>query len=184
MIRICLVLLSIATGLHAAPERYQLDMSQSDVAFTYIFEGAEKQGQMPVHSADMLIDLDNVSASKVTVTLRADAARAGFLFATEAMKGPQVLNTARHPTIRFQSTRFNGDLSGATVNGNLTVRGVTRPVTLKAELYRQRGTEATDRSKLTVLLTGQIDRNAFGADGYPGFVGPTIGLRILARITR
>ena len=184
MIRLFFVLISIAGLAHAAPERYRLDPSQSDVAFTYLFEGAQKTGQMPIQSADMLIDIDNVPASRVDVTLNAHAARAGFIFATEAMKSPQVLSTGQHPVIRFQSTRFSGDVRGATVLGNLTVRGVTRKVALKAELYRQRGTEATDHSKLTVLLTGRIDRRDFGAVGYPDFVGPEIGLRIIARIER
>ena len=173
-----------ASLANAAPERYVLDAARSDVGFTYSFEGTEKAGKMPVQSAVLLIDLDNVPASQVTVTLNASAARAGFIFATEVMKGPKVLDTARHPVIRFQSTSFQGDLRGATVTGNLTLRGVTHQVTLNAGLYRQRGTELGDRDNLTVLLTGTINRNEFGAVGFPDYVGPDIGLRVLARITR
>jgi len=35
-----------------------------------------------------------------------------------------------------------------------------------------------------VLLTGSINRNDYGADGFPGYVGPMIGLRIVAQMTR
>jgi len=179
---ICLSLL--ASPLLAGPERYQLDVARSDVGFSYTFSGEERTGMMPVTEAEMLIDLDNVPNSQVSVTLNPGQARAGFLFATQVMKGPEVLDTRNHPTIHFVSTGFAGDLSGATVTGNLTVRGVTRGVTLQAGLFRQRGTEAGDRDNLTVLLTGAINRDDFGASGFPGYVGPMIALRIIARINR
>ena len=184
MLRLFLVLYLMAMPALAEPVRYHLDTPRSSVGFTYDFQGNEKTGKMPVQSAEMLIDLDNVPGSQVSVTLNADAAKAGFIFATEVMRGPKVLDTAHHPLIHFRSARFDGDLSGATVTGDLTIRGVTRPVTLKAGLFRQRGTEVGDRDNLTILLTGVVDRRAFGADGFPGYVGPMIGLNILARITR
>ena len=139
---------------------------------------------MPVSSADLLIDLDNLPASRVLVTLNAAGARAGFIFATEAMKSRKVLYTARFPEIHFRSTRIVGDLRGAKVTGDLTVRGVTRQVVLDARLFRQRGTEPQDRRNLLVELTGAIPRSAFGANGYPNLVGDEISLRIIARITR
>lgn len=179
-----LLFILIASLAHAGPERYQLDAAHSQVQFSFGFEGSTRMGRMPVKSADLLIDLDSLPASKVSVTLDARAARAGFIFATEAMKSTEVLDTRRFPEIHFRSTRFRGDLSGATVTGDLTVRGQTRPVTLKAELFRQRGTDVNDRNNLVVLLTGAISRTAFGARGYPGLVGDTIGLRIIAQIEK
>lgn len=184
MLRLSLLLCFCASLAHAALERYRLDTARSEVMFTYTFEGTEKTGKMPVKSAEIRINLDNIPNSQVSVTLDASAARAGFVFATEMMKGPEVLDTAHHPTIHFQSTSIQGDLSGATVTGNLTIRGVTRMVELEAELYRQRGTAEGDRDNLTVLLTGAVNRADYGAIGFPGFVGKRIGLRILARITR
>jgi len=183
--RILLLCLTfLAAPAWSEPQIYRLDVEQSDVGFTYTFEGGEKRGTMPVQSAEMRIDLDNVPASQVNVTLNPSKARAGFIFATQMMKGPEVLDTGNHPTIQFRSTSVKGDLSGATVIGDLTVRGVTRPVTLQAGLFRQRGTEVGDRDNLTILLTGAIDRNDFGAGGFGSYVGPTIGLRIVARISR
>ena len=50
----------------------------------------------------------------------------------------------------FQSTSVVGRATAAEVTGNLTIRGVTRPVTLKAEIFRPQGSAAGDRSRLTV----------------------------------
>lgn len=181
---IALVLTLAASLSMAAPQAYRLDTARSSVGFTYAIEGSAAQGTMPVKSADVTLDLDNLSQSRVHVTLDAESARAGFILATQAMKDAKVLHTRRFPEIIFRSTTITGDLSGATVTGDLTLRGVTRPVTLTVGLYRQRGTEPLDRRNLVVLLTGEISRAAFGATGYAGMVDDTIGLRILARITR
>jgi polyisoprenoid-binding protein YceI len=168
----------------AAPQAYRLDSARSIVGFSYDFEGNPKQGTMPVKSAKITLDLGNLPASRVRVTLDAAGARAGFFFATQAMKDAKVLDTGRFPDITFRSNTLTGDLTGAKVQGDLTVRGVTRPITLDARLYRQRGTAAEDHRNLAVLLTGKISRSAFGATGYSAMVGDTIGLRIIARITR
>ena len=185
MMRLAILLLCLAAAPALAdPERYRLDAARSTVGFSYTFNGAAKAGQMPVKAAEILIDVHDVTASEVSVTLDARNARAGFIFATQAMNSPQVLHTAKYPTIHFRSTRISGTLSGATVTGNLTVRGVTRPVALTARLYRQRDTNPNDLNDLAILLTGAISRSAFGATGYPNDVGDQIGLRIIARVVK
>ena len=168
----------------AAPESYRLNMDQSVVGFTYQFQGNPRQGRMPVSSAVMDLDLDNIARSRVNVTLNAAQANAGALFMTSTMKGPNVLNTQAHPTIQFTSTKIEGGLGGAKITGNLTIRGVTRPVTHSAGLYRQQGTERTDRSRLIVQLLGSVSRSAFGASGFPGFVDDQIDLNIIAYIEK
>jgi polyisoprenoid-binding protein YceI len=176
-----LFLLMLAPAL-AGPETYRLDKDQSVVAFTFQFQGKPRYGRMPVSRAEMSLDLDNIAASQVDVTLNAADATAGTLFMTSTMKGPNVLNTNTHPEIRFSSTRIDGSLRGAEVTGDLTIRGVTRPVTLTAGLYRQQGTTRTDRSRLIVQLLGSVSRSAFGAGGFPGFVADQIDLNIIAYI--
>lgn len=174
----------LAVPALAAPERYQLNTEQSVVGFTYQFQGNSRQGRMPVATAVMNLDLDNIARSQVNVTLDAARANAGALFMTSTMKGPNVLNTAMHPEIAFTSTKIEGSLRGARITGDLTIRGVTRPVTLTAGLYRQQGTARTDRSRLIVQLLGSVSRSAYGAGGFPGFVADQIDLNIIAYIER
>ncbi|HSG53952.1 MAG TPA: hypothetical protein VLA45_00755, partial [Paracoccaceae bacterium] len=94
MYRIALLLCLIAGLATAAPRPYSLNTARSTVGVTYVFGEALKKGEMPVKSASMQIDLKNVSASHIDVDLDARGARAGFFFATQAMKGPEVLDTA------------------------------------------------------------------------------------------
>lgn len=179
-----MILVLFAPMALAGPAAYQLDTARSKVQFTYEFGGNPMTGHMPVIAADIRVDLDHVPASAVAVTMDATQARAGFLFATQAMKSTAVLNTDTFPEILFNSTRITGSLKGAVVTGDLTVRGITHPVTLKAGLYRQAGTDPGDRNNLAILLTGDISRSAFGASGYRAYVGDTIHLRIIALIAK
>ena len=61
---------------------------------------------------------------------------------------------------------------------------MTRPITFDAELYRQRGTEAGDHSRLTILLTATLKRSDFGAIGWNDMVGDDVRLHIVARVRR
>ncbi len=183
-----LLTLASATLAAAAPLAYQLETAKSNVGFVYELNNTPTKGAMPVRAAKIAIDFDNLTNSSVDVTVNASRAKAGLIFATEALKAPSVLNTRAHPNIRFISNRIR--LNGASINdgakidGTLTIRGVTRPVTLNAALFRQRGTDAGDLSRLSFRLTGAVNRSDFGASGYPDLVKDTIKLDIVARIKR
>ncbi len=132
----------------------------------------------------MVLDFDQPSRSRIAVRLNIAGAEANFPFAAEAMKGATVLDARAFPEARFESTAVQGDITAAKVTGKLTLRGVTRPVTLKAEILRQRGTKEGDLSRLTVHLTGRLKRSDFGATGWADMVGDVVDLDILARIAR
>jgi polyisoprenoid-binding protein YceI len=179
-----IVLTFLTLPAHSAPVPYKLLTDRSQVQFTYHLSGAATKGTMPVRSADLVIDLADISHSRISVVLSPDGAQAGMFFATEAMKGPSILDTEHYPEARFVSRHIHGTVLEAVVEGDLTIRDVTRPVALQARLYRQEGSEPGDTRVLAVLLTGQIDRTAFGASGYADLVGPVLDLRILAWIAR
>ena len=183
----CLIVLALVLAPLAAtadPVRYLLQKDDSTVGFTWFLGKDAINGRMPVADADLLIDLDEVRRTQVAVSLDLASAVAGFPFADQAMKGPRILDAKRHPTIEFRSRSVTRVGDGARVDGDLTVRGVTRPVTLSAELYRQRGTAPDDLSRLSILLKGSLSRSAFGADGWSDLAGDEVRLSILARMTR
>ena len=166
----------------AAPHEYSLVKQQSLVAFAWDFGRNEIRGQMPVVRADLTIDFAAVAKSRVDVAVDVTRAVAGFPFASQAMKGPKVLDAKRFPLISFASTRIRRNDAGAVIEGDITVRGVTRPMAFAAQIYRQRGTEPTDLSKLAILLTGALNRSDFGASGWSDLAGDQVRLRILAYI--
>ena len=139
---------------------------------------------MPVTQADLVLDFANVAKSSVKVSLDISSATASIPFASQALKGPKVLDAKTFPSITFVSTSVRAKGDGAEVTGALTIRGVTRTAVLQAQIYRQDGFREGDYSHLSILLTGAVQRSDFGATGWADMVGDQVRLRILARIAR
>lgn len=173
-----------ALPVWADPETYRLDRENSRVGFSWFLGSEENKGQMAVKSAALSLDFERLANSQVSVAVDVTKARAGFAFATQGLKSRQILWADRFPTINFVSKRFRRNGDGALVDGDITIRGVTRPITLNASLFRPAGADPTDRSKLTIRLNGSVSRAAFGADGFSDLAGDEVKIRIVARIVR
>lgn len=187
--------LAMLAGLTAAPSLaaagggriYALEAEAPRVGFTYRLDGTPLRAAMPVTRADVAIDPANLGAARIDMTLDARAARLGVNFADAALARPDMLDTVNNPTIRFTSTEIRTGLDGledgdALVFGDLTMRGVTRPVTLTARIDHDAGNPNYTPGHANVRLTGEISRKAFGATGYAGLVGDKIKLDVDAAI--
>ena len=177
-----LLMLSLATQANAAPVEYVLEPARSTVGFETDFGQQTITGRMPVTQANLTLDFDNVRNTTIDVILDVSRASASFPFAAQALKGDNVLDAARHPTIRFVSSRVRRDGTNAEVQGNLTIRGVTRPVSLRATIFLAQGSASDDYSHLTVQMTGSVNRSEFGAVGFADMVADEVRLDIIARI--
>lgn len=82
----------------------------------------------------------------------------------------------------FESTSVKRAGAAADVTGNLTIRGVTKAVTLRAQIFRPQGSAKGDLDHLTVKLTGHVNRSDFGATGWSDMVGDEVRIIITARI--
>jgi polyisoprenoid-binding protein YceI len=177
-----LIALLAAAPSSAAVVDYKLDPSASTVAFETDFGPDLITGSIPLERADLSLDFDNVKNCTIAVELDVSGAKASFPFAAQALKGPKVLDAKSHPRMTFESTSVKGAGEAADVTGNLTIRGVTKRVTLKAQLFRPKGSAADDFSQLTVRLTGRVNRSDFGATGWSDMVGDEVRIIITARI--
>ena|ERR1700754_855306 len=108
-----------------------------------------------------------VEANGAGVTLEGSAAVESIsIVAPPQMRahvlGPEFLDAERHPAITFRSTavRLDGD-GGAEVDGELTIRGVTRPVTARGRYETPRAAAFGGELAAFALYT-TIDRRDFG----------------------
>jgi polyisoprenoid-binding protein YceI len=179
---IMLLSLAVSRGAEAATVDYVLDPAASTVAFETNFGPDLITGNIPLEVADLRLDFDNLRNCTVSVALDVTGAQASFPFAAQALKGPKVLDAKAHPRMTFKSTGVVRADDAADVTGNLTIRGVTKPVTLRAEIFRPKGSAASDLGHLTVRLTGRVKRSEFGATGWSDMVGDEVRIVITARI--
>lgn len=175
-------LTATAQPAFAIPRHYRLERVGSSVGYEADFGKNKITGTIPVTEATLTLDFSSLRNCHVKVVLNAAAATANFPFAAQAMRGPLILDTRKHPTIRFVSTAVHPKGDGALIDGRITIRGVTRPMTLQAALYRQRGTAPGSLNRLQIRLKGKIRRSAFKADGWANMVGDTVRINIIADI--
>ncbi len=185
LISACLILF-LCLGRTAVAEAfdYAIITDQSMVGFTYQFGDDEVIGQFIDYSAAISIDFERAANSIVNVTLNTDTAKAGFIFATQALRSKKVLYSAQYPDIKFVSKSVKASGPNATITGLVTVRGITKPLILNARLFRDPGTKSSERDNLRIRITGALNRHDFGASGYPNDVGAILAIKINARIKR
>jgi polyisoprenoid-binding protein YceI len=123
--------------------------------------------------------------SSVEATIDAASLDTNVPALDKLVKGEDMLDVERYPQIRFVSTRFErtGDAHG-TLTGDLTIRGVTRPVTLDVTFNGYAPNPLTKQPTLGFSARGHFSRAQFGlATWYPA-VGDDIGVRIEAEFAK
>ena len=174
-----LLIALIGVSATAAPRDYLLDHYASRVGFAVPFGPDTITGEIPVAQSEISLDFRAPNNSRIVVVLDVSGARANFPFATQALRGPKVLAAEAHPTISFQSRDIevaSNDASRASLMGDITIRGVTRPVMFDVGMFRPAGQAQGERSRLIVRLNGEVSRAAFGADGWSDLVGDAVSL--------
>lgn len=78
------------------------------------------------------------------------------------LRSADFFDVANHPSMSFRSTGVRGDTAGRfQIDGELTIRGTTRSVTLEAE-FAGGGKDPWGNSRRGYRATARIDRSAFG----------------------
>jgi len=129
------------------------------------FAGHEHEVSGAVAQGEIVADEDDLARS--TVSLEFDAAQlkvtgrgepAGDVPKVQAkMLGPEALDVSRYPSVTFRSTAVSGAAAGTEswelqVRGDLTLHGVTRPVTLPVRVSRA-GDGLTATARATIRHT-------------------------------
>jgi len=79
------------------------------------------------------------------------------------LKSPDFFDVAQHPTMTFKSTRVEPAGAGrAKMTGNLTIHGVTRPVTFEVEGLSAPVKGARGDARMGASATTRISRKDFG----------------------
>ena len=92
------------------------------------------RGTMKIRDFELDFDLDDPESSRVRVSLDAASIDTGQRMRDDHLRSADFLKVDEFPTVDFVSTRIvrTGETEGE-LHGDLTIRGVTRPVVLKAE---------------------------------------------------
>lgn len=176
---------ALAGAGFAAPEKYTLDASHSQVVFSYDHAGfSTTQGMFSGFEGEIMFDAEDPAASSVAVSMRADSLFTGWAARDEQfLRSGDFFRPDAFPDVTFTST--NIEVTGertALITGDLSLNGVMRAVVLDATLNQI--TEAypfppfSGKPAIGVSATTSLRRSDFDLGMFAPFIGDRVDLEI------
>jgi polyisoprenoid-binding protein YceI len=122
-------------------------------------------GQFGNPTGTMVLDKANPAKSSVTIDIPISGLVSASTKLNEHMMKEDFFNAAAHPSAKFVSTTILIRGTSATINGNLTLLGVTKPVVLNAKLSGAGMNPFNKKETVGFHATGSIKRSDWGM-GY------------------
>jgi len=169
---------SIASNI--TPGWYELDDTHAYLSFSYSHLGlSNPQIQFADFEASLELNGDDMSLSQVRITIDAASVDSTVPELDDYLKGPDFFDVANHPEITFQSTAYEetSDSSGR-LTGDLSVRGVTLPVTLDVSINSASMNPLNRKEMIGFSATGSINRSDYGLTAYAPLVGDELSLAV------
>ncbi|WP_416776552.1 YceI family protein [Xenorhabdus budapestensis] len=91
-------------------------------------------GSFKKFDGDFTFDANNPTTDKVSVVIKTDSVDTNHAERDKHLRSADFLNTTKHPEAKFTSTKVEKEGEHYKITGNLTLNGVTKPVTLQARL--------------------------------------------------
>jgi polyisoprenoid-binding protein YceI len=154
---------------------WAIDPIHSDVSFIVRHLGVSKvRGQFNTFSGE-IVTAENPLDSKVTATIDAASFHTRQEQRDGHVKSEEFLHVEEHPEVKFASTGIRQDGDDLLLDGDLTIRGVTKPVTLALEINGF-GAGPDGTPVVGISATTEINRKDFGVHG--GAAGALVGEKI------
>ena len=170
---------SLSTAAFAASETYIIEGTHTMPRFEYSQFGYSTQvSRFDKTSGTIILDLAARTGS-VDVGIDAKSVNTGYPLFNEHIQGEDFFDTAKYPTITFKSKalKFDGDKL-ASVDGDLTVKGVTKPVTLTVTSFHCMPHPMRKKDACGANATTQIKRSEFNAGKHAPYVSDEVTLTI------
>lgn len=169
----------IAGPAMAAPETYVVEGSHTFPSFSYDHMGMSKQiSRFDKTSGTIILDKAAQTGS-VDVVIDMTSVNTGFKPFNGHIQGADFLDTANHPNATFKSTNviFKGD-APISIEGNLTIKGVTKPVTLTVTSFVNKPHPMLKNDAIGANATAMIKRTDFNAGKFAPAVSDEVSLNI------
>lgn len=161
---------------------YTLEGSHTQVLFSYAHLGlTNNMGLLSGGTGTLKLDPKAPNAASISVEVPISTIHTTIAKLDEEFQSPKFFDVAKFPTAKFVSTSVKVTGTSAEITGNLTIKGITKPVTLKAS-FAAAGTVNFGVKKEAVSFdaTGIIKRSDFGLGAAVPIVGDDVTLKIVA----
>ncbi len=180
----CLLLFLPVIGSAAIPQKWKLDVPKTHVDFEVAYLGKGViEGKFHTMDGSINYDMRNPTATKINFTVDTNSVDAGGNLRNSFLRRKELLNTSQYPTMTFVSKSVKMiNAKEASVTGNFTVLGQTKPLTVKVVLSDVATDLSTRKPVIHFRATGIIDRYNYGVTAFPRVVGNMIPLDITGKL--
>ncbi|MCW8385708.1 YceI family protein [Fluoribacter dumoffii] len=174
-----LLAFTFSVPTYSAPETYTLDKNHTYVLWSIDHLGFSTQYGKWYGTGQLILDKDNPSQSKVNVKIDVADMITGIPELDKHLKSKLFFDTAQFPTATFVSNKVTpkGD-NKATVEGTLTLHGVSKPVVLDVTLNKEGMSPISNKMSVGFTATTSINRSDFGINAFLPSVSDKVNLSI------
>lgn len=173
-----------AQDLSAIPSgTYKVDPTHAYINFSYNHLGFSNP-TLSFDEFDIEVNLDTEDPTQSTVSVSIDPASvvAGSDVWKDHLVGENWFNVAEHPEITFASTSVAASDGGLEVQGNLTIKGSSQPVTLAVKINGAGPHPRSGDPILGIDASAEVLRSAFGMDTAVPFVSDEVSITTTAEL--
>jgi len=180
-----LIAATLSASAFAAPETYNVDPTHTYPRFSYSHFGYSTQLSRFNKTSGTIVYDAAAKTGAVDIIIDMKSVDTGYEVFNGHIQGADFLDTAQFPTATFKSTavRFDGDKPVA-IDGNLTIKGVTRPVTLMVTSFLKMPHPMLKKDAIGANATTTIKRSEFNAGKFAPHVGDEVTLSIAVEAIR
>ena len=163
----------------AAPETYVVDGNHTFPRFSYNHLGYSIQ-MSRFDKATGTVTLDKAAkTAAVDIVIDTKSVNTGSATFNEHIQGEDFLDTTKYSTATFKSTKvnFDGD-KPASIEGNLTLKGVTKPVTLTVTDFKAAPHPMLKKDAIGANATTKVKRTDFNMGKNVPYVGDEVTIDI------
>jgi polyisoprenoid-binding protein YceI len=158
---------------------YRIDTSSSKVGFCVNSQFRRVEGDFKEFQGGMALSKDGAGTAQTLVAIKAGSLDTGGALIENMIKSARFFDVENYPEILFVSTGF--DWTGNTtalLRGNLTLHGVTRPVTFHVTLtdIKNKPPGADQGERILVKAATTVSRAEFGMDTLSSLVDDKVQL--------
>ncbi len=160
---------------------YQVDPNHTQVTWTVNHMGFSMlSGQFGAGTGSITVDPARPAATRVEVTFPVDQLSVTSAPFANHLKSKDFFDVATNPTARFVSTGVTPMGDHFMLNGNLTIKGVTKPVQLTARFVGAGANPMNKKVNFGFIAAGSINRSDFGLGMAVPVVSDKVDLTINA----
>lgn len=163
----------------AAPETFNIEPTHTYPRFEYTHFGYSNQVQRFDKTSGKLVIDRAAHTGSVDVTIDATSVNTGYALFNGHLQGPDFFDTAKYPVITFKSSKvkFDGDKPVA-VEGELTIKGVTKPVTLTVTHFHSMPHPMLKKDAIGANASAKVKRSEFNMGKNVPYVSDEVTLTI------